>query len=157
LKKWKNLLNTKWQNMTSNILAFLINRPNSDEWIENLNDIHLILKSVHYVNKTFNSDSRVFKNTVEINEADVLKMWVSINFLDDFNKSSDNIRSNCFTGGCWIIEDESLLFRIRCEYPSAKLLRSSLFDSHFCVGKNKICERIKMMIYTYVQLFGFEH
>ena len=156
-KKWKNLLDTKWKNMTGDVLALLVNWPNSDEGIENLNDVHLILESVHNINETFNSDSGVFKNTIEVNEADVLKMWVSINFLDDFNKSSDDIRSNCFTGSCWIVEDESLLFRVRCEHPSAKLLRSSLFDSHFCVGKNKICEQIKMMIDTYTRLFGFVH
>jgi len=44
-----------------------------------------------------------------MNEADVLKMWVAINFRDDIDESSDDIRSQRFTGGCGIIKDESLL------------------------------------------------
>lgn len=69
----------------------------------------MIFKSIHNIYETFYSDSRVFENTIEMNEADVLKMWVAINFRDDIDESSDDIRSQRFTGGCGIIKDESLL------------------------------------------------
>ena len=79
--------------MTGNIFAFLVNWSNSDEGVENLNDIQLIFKSIHNINETFYSDSWVFKNTIKIDETDSLKMRVAINFLDNVNQSSDDIRS----------------------------------------------------------------
>lgn len=121
--------------MTCNVLAFLVNRTNSDEGIKNLNDIQLIFESVHNVNETFNSDSRVFKNTIEVNEADVLKILVTINFRDDIDETSDNIRCLAFTGSSGIVEDESLLLCVRSEHPVSNCFSSTLLDSHCCIEK----------------------
>jgi hypothetical protein len=77
--------------MTCNIFALLFNRTNSDKRIKNLNDIQLIFESVHDLNECSDSDSRVFENTIEMNEANVLKIWVAIDFLDDINETSNNI------------------------------------------------------------------
>ena len=79
--------------MTGDILALLVNWTNSDEGVENLNDIQLVFESVHNINITFNSNSWVFKNTIKIDEADVLKIWVAIDFGDNVDESSDDIGS----------------------------------------------------------------
>jgi len=121
--------------VTCNVFAFLVNGTNSDERIKNLNDVQLIFESVHNVNKTFNSDSGVFKNTIEVNEANVLKILVAINFRDDIDETSDNIGCCAFTGGCGIVEDESLLLCVGSEHPLSKYFSSTLLDSHCCIEK----------------------
>lgn len=152
--KINHLLNAESQNMTSNIFQFLVSTSSSDEWVENLNNIQWILETIHNVNEIFNSKSRVFENTIEMNEANVLKVLVAMNFLDNIDKSSNNIGSNRFTGSCTIIENESLLFSTGFEHKSSKFFMSSLFYSHF--WKTRYVMKIKMTINTYALFFEFD-